>query len=213
MPTITMKLAKATAADESAMILLTGILSDVFEVRPHEGPQYPRGLDGAHEDDAPHHFDPDNNEHLRALYDRLAAVIGPHIGAMNRILFGYTSLTHPDNQLVDPELDTLAFHPRLVSAEIDKRAIAREAFLLGFMITRGKFNAETPAEGNAENLSAPAAASDGEFRRTMDANKAFVNLRREALQRLFPKGFEEPAVAIIRTPPDKASDTKENQPA
>lgn len=106
-----MKMARATAADLDAAVLLNGMLSDVFE----DG-QFPRGVDGEF-DEGETYFEEDSFEHLKALYERLRAVYRRQPGGMNRVVFGMSCLLMPENRLVDPDRDSLAPHPAIRWAE------------------------------------------------------------------------------------------------
>lgn len=100
--THTVRMAKATTEDiESAFkvaVLVEGL---------HKGqhPAYPA------EDDAPSLFVEDDREHLRALYDHLIKITEDKGGGLFRVVGGMHTLLA--SNILDPEDDCLALHPRL----------------------------------------------------------------------------------------------------
>lgn len=159
--TIQMKLAKASAADETAVLNLIGILGDVFESSSFSWPPFPRLPDGNFSESDPDHFDEDNPHHIRVLYDRLKAVIDPAPGAMNRVVFGYTTLANPANAIIDPDLDYLAPHPSIVRLEpgdsFQMAAAAKDLFdaLKLFM---DQYDGDSPDRANRPEIIAARAA-------------------------------------------------------
>lgn len=105
-----MKMAKASERDMDAVGTLAGILNDIdsrwFPRRPDPGA-------GEGEND-PSFFDPDDQEHLRVLYDRLMECMNSAPGALGRVVMGFHVLMH--NNLVDPTKDYLDFHPHIKAA-------------------------------------------------------------------------------------------------
>ncbi len=101
-----MMMAKATEKDMDAALLLQGILMDVATK------QYPRGIDGEFDENAPEYFDPNNEEHLRIFYDRIMAAFNLSPGGIGRVIWGFHTIMH--NDIVNPDSDVLELHPRLV---------------------------------------------------------------------------------------------------
>jgi hypothetical protein len=113
-----MKMAKATKEDMDAAMLLLGILEDVDSGR------YPRRVDGTepsedlHDDDCePGHFRPDQEDHLRAFYDRVMHCVRVRPSGISRVIWGFDTIMF--NNILDPDKKTLELHPRFkdVSAE------------------------------------------------------------------------------------------------
>lgn len=105
-----MRMAKADENDMQTICTLAGILNDI------DKGDFPRLPDpGAEEEeDAPGWFDPDDHEHLRAMYDRLKVCMDAAPGALSRVVLGFHTLMH--NDVVDPDKDYLDFHPRIKTA-------------------------------------------------------------------------------------------------
>lgn len=82
---------------------LSGIIDDV------ERGYYPRTADNEHEEGAPNWFDEDDPEHLRAFYERVM-----DCGLPYRVTMGMAVLCDPRNAVIDPDLDHLELHPRLL---------------------------------------------------------------------------------------------------
>lgn len=117
-----MRMAKATQDDLDAAILLNSMMSDVFE-----DDQYPRGLDGEFDENAPSWFDEDDKKHLRMLFDRLKEVYRKSPGGMNRVIWGMDTLMNPDNRLLDPDKDYLAPHSAIVWKEEPQEKLKAES--------------------------------------------------------------------------------------
>jgi hypothetical protein len=99
-----MQMAKASEDDMERSLNLVGILGDV------EKGNFPRKSDGSYDNDEPEDFDVEDPEHLKAFYDR---VMGCTLG-IHRVIWGFHTLMH--NDFIDPDLDHLAPHPRIVAA-------------------------------------------------------------------------------------------------
>lgn len=99
-----MKMAKASEEEMERSIVLSGMLLDV------DGGDFPRGINGERDENDPDYFDVDDPEHLRAFHDR---VMGTMAG-IHRVTWGFHTLMH--NDIVDPDLDHLELHPRIVAA-------------------------------------------------------------------------------------------------
>lgn len=101
-----MKMAKATAKDLDAAIDLASVIENVCQG------YYPSNADP--DDDDPTFFDPDDQAHLKAFYDRVMAIVEPAPGGLHRVSGGMHTILH--NNIVDPDDDVLGLHPRLVAA-------------------------------------------------------------------------------------------------
>ena len=117
--TISLKMARATPEDENTVNIIHGMLDDVFGGSQFAPAGFPRGTDGEFDENDPQFFDCDNKEHLNILFNRLQAVIEPNPGAMLRVAFGYNTLAHPENALIDPDADTLQWHPRFHRQDVE----------------------------------------------------------------------------------------------
>jgi hypothetical protein len=74
----------------------------------------PDSLDAALTDES---FDPDNIEHLQALYNSLARLLRTSPSFYGRVIGGMCYVIMWDqNQIVDPNSDTLDLHPRITEA-------------------------------------------------------------------------------------------------
>jgi hypothetical protein len=104
-----MKMAKATERDIDAAGNAMGVLQDMTSGR------YPR-RDG--EEDAPHHFDAEDPDHLRRFYDEMMATLDASPGWPGRVIGGMCYvIMFAENQIVDPDADTLEIHPRFTASE------------------------------------------------------------------------------------------------
>lgn len=115
-----MKMAKPDKNDINAAADLMGILDALS-----------RGLYptvGEPDEDGPNQFDPEDRNHLRALYDLLDDLLDKAPGFQGRIIGGMCYvILWGKNEIVDPDADTLELHPRLASALRDE---ARLEYLL-----------------------------------------------------------------------------------
>lgn len=58
-------------------------------------------------------FNPDDQEHLGALYNKLMTLMGENPSFHNRVISGMCHvIMYEKNQFIDPDADTLQFHPR-----------------------------------------------------------------------------------------------------
>ena len=105
-----MKMAKASEKDMEASLVIMGILTDI------DSGYFPRlpDPDAEPDENEPTFFDEDDEEHLRILHDRLKAALDLAPGCLGRVIGGFHTLMH--NDIVDPDLDHLALHPRIVAA-------------------------------------------------------------------------------------------------
>lgn len=99
-----MKMAKASEEEMERSIVLSGMLLDV------DGGDFPRGINGERDENDPDYFDVDDPEHLRAFHDRIMGTMA----GIHRVTWGFHTLMH--NDIVDPDLDVLELHPRIVAA-------------------------------------------------------------------------------------------------
>jgi len=102
-----MKMAKASKQDIDAAIELASVLGDI------DKGYYP-SAPNAEDPDEPTFFDADDSEHLRAFYDRVKGCLDSAPGGMFRVIWGFSMIMN--NDMVDPDLDYLAFHPRIAQA-------------------------------------------------------------------------------------------------
>lgn len=98
--------AKATDADVDAAITVACIIEDL-----HKG-YYPASEEQV-EEGAPLNFDNDDPDHLRALYDRLMNLTDGIGGGLSRVAGGMHTILY--NNILDPDDDCLALHPRLLA--------------------------------------------------------------------------------------------------
>jgi len=106
------KMAKASEKDLAAALDIAGILEDI------DKGYFPRdpSKDGDAETNDPTFFDEDDPQHLVEFFKRLKWCLDAAPGGVFRVAFGMTVLLDPRNELVDPDLDHLAMHPRLIKA-------------------------------------------------------------------------------------------------
>ncbi|MFC4620830.1 hypothetical protein ACFO3A_01175 [Comamonas nitrativorans] len=108
-----MKMAKADERDIEAAGSLIGLLDSLS--RGH----YP--VLGEPSEDTPDYFDPDDKEHLKALYDALDGLLDKAPGFAGRVIGGMCYVILWDkNKIIDPDADTLELHPNLTSALRDE---------------------------------------------------------------------------------------------
>ena len=105
-----MKMAKASEKDMEAALVIMGILTDL------DSGYFPRlpDPDAEPDENEPNFFDEDDPEHLRILHDRLNAALDRAPGCLGRVIGGFHTLMH--NDIVDPDLDHLELHARIVAA-------------------------------------------------------------------------------------------------
>lgn len=61
-------------------------------------------------------YDSKDREHNRALVLYLQTMHHARPGALTRILFGLSALTNPENQIIDPDAEFIALHPKIKQA-------------------------------------------------------------------------------------------------
>jgi hypothetical protein len=114
-----MKMAKASKQEIDAAIELINLLDEF-----HRG-NLP---DEDDEEIASERFDESNREHLHLFYERVMAIMEANPGGMFRVVFGFATLM--SNDVVDPQLDYLDHHPRIVAAiEREERLSQRKTIL------------------------------------------------------------------------------------
>lgn len=112
MRTITMKMAKASEADQDASMIILGILEDVAQGH------FPRGIDGEFNESDPEFFDADDEKHLRVFHDRVTTLMNQAPGGLSRVVFGFCGVLASDvNEIIDPDSDVLSWHPKLIAAK------------------------------------------------------------------------------------------------
>ncbi|WP_368640429.1 hypothetical protein ABRZ04_04240 [Castellaniella ginsengisoli] len=122
-----MKMAKAGNNDINAagdlLVILNTLADGYFPVL------------GEPDDDTPAHFDPDDRQHLRHLYDLLAGILDRAPGFQLRIIAGMAYVVmYSKNEIIDPDADTLELHPKHVQNAQDAerwRYIRRKLCLTG----------------------------------------------------------------------------------
>lgn len=97
--------ARATSEDLDATMNILAMLEDVM------GCGFPRDWNGKHDARDPEEFEPENLDHLREFHNRLTTAIRRAPGAMQRVIYGMSTLCNPANELIDLEKDYLAPHP------------------------------------------------------------------------------------------------------
>ena len=116
---ISMKMARASAADMDAANQLANLLGEV------DKGYYPSAPADYGKADEPLWFDADDQEHLRAFYDRVMEHVKAAPGGLFRVTFGFSTMMH--NNVCDPALDVLDFHPDIIAArEAAKRSYPKE---------------------------------------------------------------------------------------
>lgn len=104
-----MKMAKATDRDIETAFELMRILNAV------DDGYYPGGDDDEDAEDDPTFFDDDDKAHLTMFYERVRACMIKSPGFMGRVVGGMHTIMH--NNILDPNDDCLALHPRLIAVE------------------------------------------------------------------------------------------------
>lgn len=142
-----MKVARADAKDLDAGLMLLGLLDTV------SGGYYPSDAEG--EDDGPLHFDSEDPAHLAQLWKRLSACFDAAPGFQGRVIFGAATLMDERNEVIDPQDDCIALHPRLTAALEDSK---RLDWLADTANTVG--NVQLPTEAVMANMHSLRAAID-----------------------------------------------------
>jgi len=101
--TFGVRMAKATVTDLDAGFALAGVMESLAKG------YYPTGGE-AEAEGAPLHFDSDNIEHLQHLHELLLRI--ERRGSLFRVVGGLATLLSPGNNIVDPDDDCIALHPR-----------------------------------------------------------------------------------------------------
>ena len=115
-----MKMAKASARDIDAAGDAMSVLNDI------SSGYYPARDDDC--DDAPTRFDPDDPSHLRRFYDLIDATLDAAPGWPVRIIGGMCYvIMFDENQIVDPDDDCLALHPRFAKDETERAELLADA--------------------------------------------------------------------------------------
>lgn len=104
---VSVRMAKASERDMDAGYDLMHVLSDL------DRGYYPE-LPDERKPDAPTFFDEDDHAHLQHLHSVLKKIIDRAPGFMVRVMGGMSCLLNPANAVIDPEADTIEFHPGLL---------------------------------------------------------------------------------------------------
>lgn len=98
-----MRMAKASAKDLEVAMEISGFLEAL------ESRWMPEGVMDDQQDSA--WFDADNPEHCQKVLGKLLEISAQ--GSLGRVAFGMSVLLAPNNELVDPDADHLAHHPKI----------------------------------------------------------------------------------------------------
>lgn len=101
-----MKIAKASKQDMDAAAELVALLNTV------DDGYYPSASGEDDAGEAPMFFDEDDPEHLRLFYSKVMGLVEKSPGGMLRVVYGFSAVLAPENEIVDPEDQALSFHPR-----------------------------------------------------------------------------------------------------
>jgi hypothetical protein len=102
---VQMKMAKASVKDLENAITLCGMIEDI------DRECYPRDANNEWPDDDPQWFDIDDPQHCQVFARRILNVSR----GIGRVIWGMNCMMNPENNLIDPDADTLEFHPRVVA--------------------------------------------------------------------------------------------------
>lgn len=105
-----MKMARASEADLDAALEVTRILDDLLK----------RYMPSSGSDEGIVWFDQDDPEQCQIALSTL--LDAARKGSMFRVAFGMAVLLDPRNELLDPDADMLARHPKIVSAMNARKA-------------------------------------------------------------------------------------------
>lgn len=98
--TYAVRMAKATSEDVDAAIKIASAIEGLH-----------KGYSPFEDEELPPHFDPDDSEHLRRLYDFLIEATEGVGGGLSRVAGGMHTILF--NDILDPDDDCIALHPRL----------------------------------------------------------------------------------------------------
>lgn len=126
-----MKMAKASEQDIEAAGKLMTLLNDLSS-------GYHPATDQDEDDERQVYFDPDDRQHLRALYDALEKILDSAPGMPVRVIGGMCYVIMWDkNRIIDPDADTLEMHPIHVQNAKDA---ARWRYIRGKLAFTGNGN-------------------------------------------------------------------------
>jgi len=113
-----MRMAKATESDIKLAMIVIAMIDDIYSGN------YPRGADGKHSEEDPVHWSHEEDEDCRVFVERLLEAVSPREngGALLRVVIGMDTVLR--NEVFDPALDHLSWHPDLLSA-IEERKRCR----------------------------------------------------------------------------------------
>lgn len=98
-----MRIAKASAKDLEVAMEISGFLEAL------ESRWMPEGVMDDQPDAA--WFDAENPEHCQRVLVKLLKISAQ--GSLGRVVFGMSVLLDPNNEVVDPDADHLALHPKI----------------------------------------------------------------------------------------------------
>lgn len=101
------RMSKASTKDMDAGYYLMNVLDDL------DRGYYPE-LHDERDKDAPTFFDEHDLEHLQHLRGLLSKILDKSPGFMGRIMGGMSCFLNPKNAVIDPQADTIEFHPGLI---------------------------------------------------------------------------------------------------
>ena len=102
---VQMKMAKASIKDMDNATTLCGMIEDV------DRGYFPRDANNKWPDGDAERFDIDDPEHCQQFARRILSVSR----GIGRVIWGMNCIMNPANNLIDPDADTLEFHPRVVA--------------------------------------------------------------------------------------------------
>lgn len=100
------RMAKADEKDMDAGYYLMNVLDDL------DRGYYPE-LHDERDPNAPDFFDEDDRAHLQHLHGLLKKILDKSPGFMGRVMGGMSCFLNPVNAVIDPDADTIEFHPGL----------------------------------------------------------------------------------------------------
>jgi len=103
-----MKMAKATEQDMQVALRVLKIIEGA-ELGIHPGRS-------GEDDPEPETFNEDDPEHIRAFYDETMGCFRERASSFGRVVWGMDTIMHSD--ILDPDVDHLALHPRYNSDEL-----------------------------------------------------------------------------------------------
>ena len=96
-----MKMAKPKPADMAAAAALASLMNETFSNRCIGG------------------CDPTEYSYLQRLYERLEEINMK--GSISRVIWGMHTVMQPENEVVDPDSNTLQLHPKILTALAERK--------------------------------------------------------------------------------------------